>query len=323
MSPTPSAGPVEPDPASGAGEILDTGSHVVGGWVTASPPKAIEVVQRVLGFPKLLVTHRDLVTTSVNRELRARFTGTVLGLLWPLVHPLFMFAVYYFIFTKLLQFKMPDLPKEHESAMGVFMFVGILIWAAFADAISRGCSVIVDNGNLIKKVAFPSETLPLNVVLVAVVTMMFGVVAFLVAAFLTPIWPAPDPVVLLWIPVLLLIQIAFSYGLALILSTLYVFLRDTLQLVTILVTVWMFLTPIFWVPELIGGIEPYMPLIEANPMYHLVYAWRVVLMGGEPAMAFTGDFLPSVGTAAVWAVAAYLVGYTFFTLARRRFADEV
>lgn len=301
-----------------------------GGWVTARPTKLREVGGRIVRFPLLLREHADLVTTSVRRELEIRFRGTVLGWFWPLVQPLFLFAVYYFIFTKLLSFKIPDLPPGQEAAMGVYMFVGIMGWSAISESLTRGTGVIVDNGNLIKKLSFPSEILPLNVSLVGTITMLFALVVFVLATLLTPIWTAPGPE-LAWAPVLVLVQTVFAYGLVLLTSTLQVFLRDTIQLVGILTTVWMFATPIFWVPEMLPGVEPYLPMIQANPVYHLVMAWRAVLMGDLVVQTPAGP-LHAIDTAAIpghiavfalWAAGAFVVGYTVFVLSQRRFADEV
>lgn len=353
-----------------------------GEWTTSQPPALTEVLGRVFSFPRTVARHRDLIYSSTKRELATRFQGTLLGFLWPLVHPLFIFAVYYFIFTKLLSFKMPALPPGQESAMGVYMFIGVLVWAAFAESIGMGCNVIVDNGNLIKKLAFPSEILPLNIVLVNIVTMLFGVAMYLVGTAATPVWAFPSSL-LAWVPLLLFLQILFTYGLTLILSTLQVFLRDTAQVVAIAVTVWMFLTPLFWVPEAIPQIVDYVPWIQMNPMNHLVFAWREVLMNvsgvlstvqssvngdtiwranealrdagiaeskllsfenpsteaiarvnqklveiGAPELHvtqlnLTHDLAHSVGVFSIWAVAVFVIGYSFFIMAQRRFADEV
>ena len=293
------------------------------GWITARPPKAVEVVSRIVTFPRTLYIHRDLILHSVKRELEARFTGTLLGWVWPLVYPVFMFAVYYFIFSKLLKMKMPDLPPGQEAAMGVYMFVGVVVWTAFAESLARGTNVIVENGNLIKKLAFPSEALPLNIVLVNMVTMCFGVAVFIACCLVTPLWQAPGWM-LLWLPVLLALQVLFCFGFTLILSTLQVFLRDTMQVVSIGVTVWMFLTPVFWAPEVIGDFfDQYVFWLRLNPTYHLVYVWRVVLMSGEPALVFQYDFATSMITLTAWALAVFAVGYGFFVLSQRRFADEV
>ena len=306
------------------------GGPADGGWITARPPRLVEVVRRVLAFPALCYEHRDLIRTSVRRELQARFTGTALGWLWPVVHPVLLFAVYYFIFSALLNFKFGDaLPAGQEAAFGIFMFVGVLSWTAFAESLTRGCTSIVENGNLIKKLAFPSEVLPLNVTLVSLVTMLMGLGMFLVVVLVTPVWLPPDRMVL-WVPVLLLLQGLFTLGLAFFVAALQVFLRDTAQIVTVVTTVWMFLTPIFWHPVLIPAgedgvrsIDQYMWAVELNPMYHLVYAWRVCLMSSEPALAFTQSFGASVATFGAWALGAFVVGYAFFVLCQRRFADEV
>jgi ABC-type polysaccharide/polyol phosphate export permease len=296
------------------------------GWVTSRPPRLAEVALRVVTFPRLLAAHRDLIKTSVRRELSTRFRGTLLGWLWPLLQPVALFAVYYFIFTRLLGVKFPELPADQQQAFGVFMFVGLVIWAAFAEAVMRGTNSIVDNGNLIKKLSFPSEVLPLNVVLVSHVTMLFAVAVFLLACYLTPAWIAPDAH-LAWAPLLFVLQIFFTYGIALFLSALQVFLRDTAQLMQVLMTIWMFGTPIFWTPEVIPNPEetigPFLGLVEANPMFSLVYAWRVALMSAEPALVLSADPAPHVARLALWAVGAFVLGYGFFILAQRRFADEV
>lgn len=341
-SSTPDVEPTAPNTHS------SDGSHAIGEWVTSAPPKWREVLYRVATFPMLAFRHRDLIRTSVGRELRTRFQGTVLGFAWPLVHPLFIFAVYYFLFTKLLSFKLPDLQPGQEAAMGVYMFIGVVIWSAFGESLGVGCNVIVGNGNLIKKLAFPSEILPLNVVLSNTITMLFAVSMFILATAVTPVWDAPGWL-LMWIPVLVLLQVIFMYGFVLFVSTMQVFLRDTAQLVSIIATVWMFLTPLFWVPEAIPEVGKYMPLIEANPFHHIVYAWREVLMGitglaeslqqytndvvipykleseGKiiPPLDATHDMLHSIKIFAIWSVGVFIAGYSFFIMAQRRFADEV
>lgn len=227
--------------------------------------------------------------------------------------------------------------------MGVYMFIGVVVWTAIGESLTRCTAVIVENGNLIKKVAFPSEVLPLNQVLVSIVTMLFGLVMFVVGTLVTPlfglvIWEPPSAVEMLWLLALVPLQALFCYGLGLALATLQVYLRDTIHVVTVGVTVWMFATPIFWAPQLmpdqsLGGFRW---LVEANPIYHVVYAYRWVLMSQQPSQIHLGtvdgvevrelyvnSMADSVTTFGVWAVAFFLLGYTFFLLARRRFADEI
>lgn len=298
-------------------------------WITPRPARPLEVLKRIVTLPGLMRDHFDLIRTTLRRDISARFQGTLLGWAWPFLQPLFLFGIYYFIFTQLLQVKMPNLPEDKKAAMGVYMFVGMIPWTMVAESLARGTGVIVDNGNLIKKLAFPSELLPLNVVLASMVMMLFAVAIFVVAATTTPVWPAPGWG-LLWVPALVLVQAFFAYGLVLLTATLHVFLRDTSQVVTMVTTVWMFVTPIFWVPELLGA-DQYQTLLEINPVYHLVAAWRGALVG-DISMTVDGRLITPVSTAATaghfaWfalaALGTYAFGYAFFVLSQRRFADEV
>lgn len=299
-------------------------------WVTPRPARPIEVLARILRLPWLVRANIDLVRTSVRRDISARFQGTLLGWAWPVLQPLFLFAVYYFIFSELLQQRMPNLPEAQEAGMGVYMFCGMMPWAVLAESLGRGTAVIVENGNMIKKLAFPSEILPLNVVLVSQVMMLFAVAIFVLATWATPVWPAAGWS-LLWVPVLVLVQGFFCYGLVLLTSTLHVFLRDTGQIVGMVTTVWMFLTPIFWVPELLPGSERYIGLIHGNPAYHMIAAWRGALMG-DVTIPLESEVLTPVSSAAIpghlaifllWTLGVYALGYGFFVLSQRRFADEV
>ncbi len=302
-----------------------------GTWISARPTRAHEVLRRLVRLPWVVTEHWDLVRTTLRRDLVARFQGTLLGWAWPILQPLLLFGVYFFIFTELLQQRMQGLPDSQRAAMGVYMFCAMISWSALADALARGTSVIVENGNLIKKLVFPAELLPLNVVLSALVMMMFGVGIFVLATIFTPVWPAPG-FTLLWIPLIVLVQGLFAYGLVLFLSTMQVFLRDTTQIVGMVTTVWMFLTPVFWAPELLGeNMERHLTLIHANPAFHMVSAWRGALMGdlvvhaGERVMhpVSVADIPMHLGVLALWALGAYALGYTFFVLSQRRFADEV
>ena len=293
-------------------------------WVEAGRPGLGAALGRLRAFPALLWGHRDLIVTSVRRDLAARLAGTLLGRLWPLLQPLLLFGVYYFIFTKLLGFKLPDLPAEHAPAMGVYMFLGVCVWTALADSLTRCTQVVVDNGNLIKKVAFPAELLPLNLVLAHLFTMGVALFAFVVATLVTSVWRPPGALLALF-PLLLVLQAMFTAGLGFLCATCHVFLRDTAHFVAVLATMWMFATPVFWVPSprVLPGIERWLPLVELNPMHHLLYVWRAVLMSGEPALCFEAPIARSLGIFAACALALFAIGYLAFSLCVRRFADEV
>ncbi len=295
-----------------------------GGWVAAERPSPGAVLRDALGAPARCLAARELVAASVRRELAARLSGTVLGKLWPLVQPLLVFAIYWFVFTRLLGFRMPSLPPEQGAAMGVWMFTGVLVWTAFGEAVSRATHAFVENGNLIRKVAFPVEVLPFNVVLAGTATLVFGLAAFLLVCLVTPLWPAPGPA-LAWVPVLLVLHVAFTTGVAWIVAAAHALVRDTQHVVAAGITVWMFVTPVFWVPspEVVPGIAEWLPWLRLNPLHDALYAWRHALMSGEPAFAFPDPPAAAVARFAAWSVASLFAGAVVLAAARRRFADEV
>jgi lipopolysaccharide transport system permease protein len=323
----PSSDPRGPIPAPQAGgsvpaaEALDDAD----GWVGPEGPTPREVLDGWLALPGRLWGQRELVAIGVRRELATRFGGTLLGRLWPLLQPAALFGVYGFLFTRLLGVRMPDLPAGRESALGVYMFVGVLVWSGFAEGLSSAASSITDGGNLIRKIAFPSEVLPLQSVLADALTFLMALAAFILLCAVTPLWSLPGPGALAWIPLLLALQLALTYGLALAAATLQVFLRDTRHALAIALTLGMFFTPVFWVPsaQVLPGLEPWLPLVEASPLHHLLQAWRLVLMGGQPGALFTGSLTGSLARLAPWALGSLALGHALYTAARRRLADEV
>lgn len=295
-------------------------------WVRSDAPGATELLGRLLGWPGLVARRWDLVTVSVRRDLQARFRGTLLGFAWVLAHPLLLFAVYAFLFTELLGVRLAAGDGVPAGSMGVYMFTGTLCWSAFADAVQRSTSCIVDNRNLVQKVRFPAELLPLEVGLSSLVTLAAGVAAFTLFTGLSSVWPVPGLELLWWGALLLLLQLLLTTGLGLALSAIHVVWRDTLPLVGVALTVGMFATPIFWVPspEVLPGIGRWLPLVEANPLHHLVRAWREVLMGGEPALVFArGSLGESVRYVALWSAGAFVLGSLVFFRQQSQLADEV
>ena len=247
-------------------------------------------------------------------------------MLWPLVQPLCLFAIYGLLFGSVLGLRMP-LTEEWGIAVdwgyGLWLWTGALVWACISEVCSRSVSCIVDQRGIVRKLAFPSELLPLQAVLSSTLTLAIGGSAFFVASALAlERTPGRE---LLWVPLILLLQTLFLYGLALLLAACQVFLRDTQQLLVVLLTLAMFATPIFWVPStaVLPEITPWMPFIEANPLHQWMNAWRCVLLPGAPAECFTSGVAGSLRIFAPWALAAFLVGFAVFTAGQDQFADEI
>ncbi len=291
----------------------------------------ISALAQALRFPSVAYAHKDVLGAFVRRELKSRYEGSLLGRLWPVLQPLVMLAVYAFVFSQLLgmKFTQPGTLVAERWAVGFFMLAGILPWIAFAESVNRGTHVVVENANLIKKIAFPSELLPTQIVLVGVATLLIGLALLtgLYAAVLLGTSDAPMAERLAafshlaWLPAPLLLQVVFTTGLAMLLGAVNVFVRDVGSFMPLVMMIWNFLTPIFYPVALVERNAPLWAAaaMRANPMYHLCALWRGVFCV-ERGVAFP---YASLATFAAWSLAFYVVGFGCFHRWKGLFADEV
>ncbi|MCA8979645.1 MAG: ABC transporter permease [Planctomycetes bacterium] len=286
-------------------------------------PAGLGLLREMAALPRTLAEHIDLLRGGLARELSARFRGSALGFGWVLLTPLVLFAIYAFLFTRVLGMRMgPDAPA---AAMGVYMYIGTLSWSGVSEGIARGTSSVLEGRNLVSKLRFPAELLPIQAALASLIPTVCGLAMFVLAALFTDLWAAPSAR-LLFAPLVLLVQLLLTAGPALAFAAWHVRVRDTAQVVGVGLTVAMFATPVFWVasPELLPGIEPLLRWIEANPYHHLLQCWRAVLMGDEPAVVFERtDLFASLGYAAACGVASCAFGLAVFLRGRRELSDEV
>jgi len=297
----------------------------------------------LFGTIRDLITHRRLLRDFVVRDHKARYVGSSMGFFWSVIFPLLNLAVYFIVFRLIMEVRFGDKMSPEASAM--WMLAGITVWTAFAETISRSTNSLVENGNLIQKVVFPSEILPAFLTVSSLINMLIGIplvllgVGFFIlkgdtagfvevetaslAAFDGQIIDPGEDRTLRWgismicLPLLMLAQGVFTLGLGYFLSTLNLFLRDTYHLVGVLVTFWMFGTPIFYPVQLVeqarGGQFAF--ILDVNPMHWLIESYReVLLFGGWPPLHFIGPFL-------IVAVITFGVGATFFRSQKARFPD--
>jgi ABC-type polysaccharide/polyol phosphate export permease len=262
----------------------------------------------MLRYPALVWEHRYMVQNFLRRDVLGRVNGSALGVGWLLLQPMFQFAVYFVVFG--LLFGGRSASGEATARFALYLFSGVIVWQAFAEATTVSCSMIVDNGNLVKKVAFPSEALFVHVGAVALLVYLLGAVICLATGLVTGVasvgWP------LLGLPVVVLVQFLFTLGLGMLLANAFV-------------SAWMFLSPVFWEPDLLRSNDKLPPglvalVMDWNPMYPLLMAHRIALGGDEAAL---GGFWPQVGSAALWAVGAFVVGYTVFMSRKHKYADLI
>jgi ABC-type polysaccharide/polyol phosphate export permease len=257
-----------------------------------------------------LPRYRGLIQSLVARELKARYRGSVLGFFWSFVNPLLLLMVYTFVFAYVM---IPAQSKEIPN-FALFLFCGLLPWTWFQTSLVESSNILISGGNLIKKVMFPAEVLPIVTVLANLVHFLLGLpilVAFLVY-FDAPLQFSE----LAWFPVVIAVQLLLSVGLALILSALTVHFRDIKDILANLMTLWFFATPILYswkfAPE---GIRRFLDL---NPFTHLAISYQEILY-------FEGDFghwkwLLALG---VGSAMLFLFAYFLFDRLRDSFAEEV
>jgi ABC-type polysaccharide/polyol phosphate export permease len=257
-----------------------------------------------------LFRYRVLIQTLVVRDLKARYRGSVLGFFWSFVNPLLLLLIYSFVFTVVLP---SSHPKELEP-YALFMFCGILPWTWFSSSLLEASNVLISGGNLIKKVLFPAEVLPIVTVLANMVHFFLGlpILAVFVLYYQRPI----DPLELLWLPAIVLVQLILTTGLAFLLSALTVHFRDLKDLLGNILTLWFFATPIIYSVEMAPADMRWW--LNINPMTHLMRSYQEVLF-------FEGPFshqrwLAGLG---VGSIVVFLAGYFVFDRLRDSFAEEV
>ncbi len=257
-----------------------------------------------------LFRYRALVQSLVARELKARYRGSVLGFFWSFVNPLLLLLIYSFVFTVV----MPGLHPPELEPYALFMFCGILPWTWFSSSLLEASNVLIAGGNLIRKVLFPAEVLPIVTVFAGLVHFCLGLP--ILAAFLiyyrVPIYPLD----LVWFPIVVLVQLVLTLGLALLVAALTVHFRDVRDLLANLLTLWFFATPIIY--PLSQAPADVLRLLALNPFTYLALSYQEVLFKPGP---FNGwPRLLGVGGAAI---AVFLIGYFVFDRLRDTLAEEV
>jgi len=252
----------------------------------------------------------DLILSLTRRELAARYRGSVLGIIWAMVTPVVMIAIFTFIFAGIFGARFGASGSAWDFAL--YLFCGLLPWTAFQESIQHSSNTIVSHSNLVKRVVFPLEILPISQALTGVANQMFGTVALLVAALLIR---GELHLTLVWLPVLILPQLLVTLGLSWLVASLGVFLRDIVQGISLLLMTWLYLTPIIY-PESVVP-ERFRAIIKANPFTYLIRSYRRILLeGAMPDWRGLAYFT-------TFALVCFIFGYWWFARTRKNFADVI
>lgn len=245
-----------------------------------------------------------LIYNLVLRDLKVKYKGSTLGFLWSLLNPLLMLVVYTVAFKYVMKFKVENFT--------VFLFSALMPWTFLSSALSMGSVSITENSNLVKKVYFPREVLPLSVVLVNLFHFFLTFVVLIPALIFFNIYPN---FTFLFLLVLILFQTLFVLGLTLIFSALNVYYRDIKHFLEVVLQLWFWVTPIIWSIDLIP--EKFRNLTYLNPFTPFVTAYRDVILRNNMPSLLTVTAVIALG------VLVFLLGAAVFQKKQRRFAEEI
>jgi len=266
------------------------------------------VPRRIPGtfFLRNLVERRSLLFQLVRRDFEQRFVGSAIGWIWGLIHPLVLLISWMFVF----QICMRVPPPPGVSKYPLFIFAGMLPWLLFSETVQRSASSLLDHASLITKTVFPSEMIPVSVFLSTLVSHLLALVLMIAA---TGVWINQISVFLVLLPLYFVVIGLLAVGMGWIVASLHVFLRDTAQVLSVILIFWFWLTPIFITEK---QFPPWARFVLAvNPLYYVVRGYRALLLGsGMPDLE---DF----AIAAVYGVAVFTAGGLFFRHMKRGFAD--
>ena len=265
----------------------------------------------LLALGRSLWQNRSLIAQMSKREVVGRYKGSILGLAWSFFNPVFMLVVYTFVFSEIFKSRWGGVGvEESKTQFAIVLFVGMIVLGLFSEVVNRAPTLVLANVNYVKKVVFPLEILPLIVMGAALFHAMISLAVLLSAFFLLNgylHWTA------LLLPLVLMPLLILIMGLAWILASLGVFLRDVGQFVTILTTVLTFLSPIFYPVSAVP--EAARVFIMANPLTFIIEQSREVLLWGHlPDWSGLGLYT-LVALVFAWA------GFVWFQKTRKGFAD--
>lgn len=254
---------------------------------------------------------RRLIVSLTSHGLRSRFRGSWLGWLWPILMPVLLLLVFSFVFGVVMPLRwVGDNPAER--AFPLVLYAGLVVFMFFGDVVGRAPSLILENTNLVKKVVFPLEILPVVSVLTALAFLLINLAVFLLFLAVTG---SPPTWAWLTLPLIVFPLALFLLGLAWFLSALTVYVRDVTHMIGVIVSAMMFLSPVFYplsVPP-----EVMQPILALNPLAQAIESLRTAVFAGSVPEARMLVLLWLLGPAVFW------LGFAWFQRTKAGFADVV
>lgn len=254
---------------------------------------------------KEIYAYRQMIFSLVKKDLRGRYKGSVLGFLWTFINPLMQLVVYTFVFTYIM--------KAGIDKYYLYLFVALIPWIFFSSAITGGSSSIVAQKDLIKKIYFPREVIPISYVTSCFVNMLLCFLIIFPVMVISGI--SLNPLALLCLPVIMIVEYFLALGMAMLSSAVTVYFRDLEHILGIITMVWMYMTPIFYSIDMIP--EKLRFVYHINPMSSVISCYRDVLYYAQV------PDLTSLLEAVVLGALFLVLGMLAFGKLKKGFAEEL
>lgn len=254
---------------------------------------------------KEIYEYRLMIYSLVKRDLRGKYKGSVLGFMWTFVNPLLQLLVYNMVFSIIM--------KAGVEKFYLYLFVGLIPWLFFSAAITGGSTCIIAQKDLIKKIRFPREIIPISFVTSQFVNMLLSFIVVILVSLISGVHLTIGGI--LCLPVIMLVEYIMALGIALISSSLTVYFRDLEHILAIIAMAWLYATPICYPETMVP--EKYLSLYRLNPVTPIVNAYRDVLYYGRTPDLTTLLIAIGIGLVTV------LIGVLVFGRLQRRFAEEL
>ena len=253
---------------------------------------------------KNLYKYRELLKTNIKKEIRGKYKNSFLGVLWSFLNPLLQIAVYALVF--------PFILKNTQDNYVIFLCCGLIPWAFFSTTISRSAFTMVENGNIIKKVYFPREILPISVVTSETVNFLISTIIIIVFVIFGGI--GLSKYIMLY-PIVLLAQYLLLIAISLIVSSISIYIRDLQHLIGVALQLLFYAAPIVYTPESIP--EQFKWILKCNPMTYIISGYRNIFY--NQTMIELKPLLILIGCSVV----ACVIGYIIFNKLQKGFAEQL
>jgi len=249
--------------------------------------------------------YREMIGSLIKRDLKSRYKGSALGFLWSFLNPLLQLIVYSFVFKIVMR-------ATYEKYY-LFLFVALVPWLFFMTSVTGGTSCIWSQKDLVNKIYFPREVLPIAYVTCQLVNMLLSfVVIFAVILFTRH---GINPAAFMYLPIIILIEYILALGIAFFVSSITVFLRDVEYIMGIAMMAWQFMSPVMYGIDLIP--EKYRMIYQLNPMTPILMAYRDIFYYKQPPQLCT------LIQAAVLGIVVLGIGFFVFQRLKRHFSEEM